>query len=207
MGLFSQLFAGKSDLGAGGSSVFKDSFRRTEPNAAKLASKAEAQQQMHADVQPTKKAAKESERKPLKRKEKSVGKDATLDDDSRSQKRAKSESKAGATPASPTSAAAPKDAPADDAATTEQLVRTIFVGNLPGSVKSKALAKYFASCGAVESVRLRSLAIKEGVKMPRKAAVASGNVEGQKGSTAFVVFESKDAIPKALKLNMREVEP
>lgn len=43
----------------------------------------------------------------------------------------------------------------------DKLPRTVFVGNLPASVKKKELKKEFAQYGPVESVRLRSLALQE----------------------------------------------
>ena len=62
--------------------------------------------------------------------------------------------------------------------------------------------------GAVESVRLRSLPLKEGLKMPRKAAVASGNVDAERAPAhAYVVFEKRTSAVYALQLNMSEVSP
>ncbi len=74
----------------------------------------------------------------------------------------KAAGKAGGKAAEP--AAAPKgkggkaEAPSD-----ERLPRTVFVGNLPATVKTKKIARLFAAagCGAVESVRLRSLPLKQ----------------------------------------------
>ena len=43
----------------------------------------------------------------------------------------------------------------------DKLPRTVFVGNLPASVRKKELKKEFAQYGPVESVRLRSLALQE----------------------------------------------
>ena len=60
--------------------------------------------------------------------------------------------------------------------------------------------------GAVESVRLRSLPLKEGLKMPRKAAVASGNVDAERAPAhAYIVFEKRTSAVYALQLNMSEV--
>lgn len=60
--------------------------------------------------------------------------------------------------------------------------------------------------GAVESVRLRSLPLKEGLKMPRKAAVASGNVDAERAPAhAYIIFEKRTSAVYALQLNMSEV--
>lgn len=62
--------------------------------------------------------------------------------------------------------------------------------------------------GAVESVRLRSLPLKEEAsgKLPRRAAVATGAVDESRGSAnAYVVFETEAAASTALVLNMGEV--
>ena len=59
--------------------------------------------------------------------------------------------------------------------------------------------------GAVESVRLRSLPLKEGLKMPRKAAIASGNVDAEgPPAHAYVIFGSRASAVYALQLNMTE---
>ena len=58
----------------------------------------------------------------------------------------------------------------------------------------------------MESVRLRSLPLKEGLKMPRKAAVASGNVDAECAPAhAYIVFEKRTSAVYALQLNMSEV--
>ena len=58
----------------------------------------------------------------------------------------------------------------------------------------------------MESVRLRSLPIKQDVKMPRKAAAVSGNVdEGRASAHAYVVFQDRAAAEAALAHNMHEV--
>ena len=57
----------------------------------------------------------------------------------------------------------------------------------------------------MESVRLRSLPLKEGLKMPRKAAVASGNVDAERAPAhAYIVFEKRTSAVYALQLNMSE---
>ena len=55
-------------------------------------------------------------------------------------------------------------------------------------------------------MRLRSLPLKEGLKMPRKAAIASGNIDVDRASAhAYIVFESRNSAVYALQLNMSEV--
>jgi len=60
--------------------------------------------------------------------------------------------------------------------------------------------------GAVESVRLRSVPVKLDVKMPRRAAILTGNVAADRGTAhAYVVFADAAAAAAALALNMTEV--
>ncbi len=60
--------------------------------------------------------------------------------------------------------------------------------------------------GTIESVRLRSLPLKEGVKLPRKAAIAGGHIETDRASAhAYVVFSRRASAAYALQLNMSEV--
>mmetsp|Transcript_15707 Transcript_15707/g.29624 ORF Transcript_15707/g.29624 Transcript_15707/m.29624 type:complete len:388 (+) Transcript_15707:189-1352(+) len=90
---------------------------------------------------------------------------------------------------------------------------TIFVGNLPGDISRKKLASFFKECGKVKSARLRSVAI-AGVKVPpehagnqnlvKKVSVNTKRIlEDAPKQTAqgYVVFESIDAVDKALKMN------
>lgn len=122
-----------------------------------------------------------------------------------SQQQTKAQAAARSKPAAPTPAA--KKAAAPPAAADPRLPRTVFVGNLPADVKRKALARLFAPCGAVESVRLRSLPLKlePGSKVPRRGAIASGSVDAEHSGHAYVVFEQEGAVEAALKLNMAEV--
>ena len=54
-------------------------------------------------------------------------------------------------------------------------------------------------------MRLRSLPLKEGLKMPRKAAIASGNVDAERAPAhAYIVFGSRASAVYALQLNMTE---
>mmetsp|Transcript_19268 Transcript_19268/g.28064 ORF Transcript_19268/g.28064 Transcript_19268/m.28064 type:complete len:422 (-) Transcript_19268:107-1372(-) len=93
--------------------------------------------------------------------------------------------------------------------------RTIFVGNLPPNTTRKSLSSIFKSCGKIQSCRLRSVAIsEEGVKLPpslagnqklvRKVCVNTSRLNTNiimNSSQGYVVFQSKESIPKALALN------
>lgn len=60
--------------------------------------------------------------------------------------------------------------------------------------------------GKVESVRLRSVPVKLDAKMPRRAAVLSGNISDSRGTAhAYVVFQEQAAAQAALASNMQEV--
>lgn len=90
----------------------------------------------------------------------------------------------------------------------EKLSRTIFVGNLPITVKRKQLNRLFSQYGEVDSVRLRSvpLDLESKKKLPRKAAVIKGVVSSDRGGTnAYVVFKEQAAVAAALAANMTEV--
>ena len=88
----------------------------------------------------------------------------------------------------------------------ESLDRTVFVGNLPAGVTKKALTRLFRACGAVETVRLRSIAVDPETKMKRKSALLAGAVDASRGSGhAYVVFAEAAHVAKALVLNMTEV--
>ncbi|GJQ12053.1 hypothetical protein GpartN1_g5521.t1 [Galdieria partita] len=83
----------------------------------------------------------------------------------------------------------------------DRLARTIFVGNVPLQSKREKLVKFFKSCGPVESVRFRSIPVKN-VKLPKKAAVLSGERLPERDSmNAYVVFKHKDSVEVALSMN------
>ena len=97
--------------------------------------------------------------------------------------------------------------------------RTIFVGNLPlVTTTRKSLAKLFRGCGPIESTRIRSVPVVlgVGVKLPQSMAgnqdlvkkICANNTDkvdksGSRKSTVqgYVVFQSVESIPAALKLN------
>ncbi|CAM6110147.1 unnamed protein product [Calypogeia fissa] len=86
----------------------------------------------------------------------------------------------------------------------ERLSRTIFVGNLPVSLKPKQLLREFCQFGAVESARLRSVPLVD-TKMPRKAAVITGQLNESRSSlNGYVVFHKEESAKAALAHNMTE---
>ncbi|KAL3698512.1 hypothetical protein R1sor_012588 [Riccia sorocarpa] len=86
----------------------------------------------------------------------------------------------------------------------DKLKRTIFVGNIPVDVKAKNLITEFSQFGAVESARLRSVPLVD-VKMPRRAAVITGNVNENRSSlNGYVVFKEESSAKAALAHNMKE---
>jgi RNA recognition motif-containing protein len=83
--------------------------------------------------------------------------------------------------------------------------RTVFVGNVPVAIKLKHIKRHFAPCGAVDSVRLRSLPVAS-PKLSRKGAYATKDFrEGASSCNAYVVFEDAASVPAALKLNGSEL--
>jgi nucleolar protein 12 len=94
--------------------------------------------------------------------------------------------------------------------------RTVFVGNLPIDTTRKSLASMFKKCGKVESSRLRSVAA-IGVKIPasragdqdlvKKVCANTNKLDTTNKATAqgYVVFESKDSVEEALKLNNTKI--
>ena len=79
--------------------------------------------------------------------------------------------------------------------------RTVFVGNIPSTSTKKQILRMFKTCGKVESVRLRSLQIKEG-KLPKKVAVRRQKQLTEESTfNAYVVFSSEEEAEKSLKLN------
>ncbi len=80
------------------------------------------------------------------------------------------------------------------------------IPNLSAPTRCLIRQRYVHRYGTVESVRLRSLPLKEDTKLPRHAAVAAGAVDESRGSAnAYVVFSSGGSASHALAHNMREV--
>lgn len=87
----------------------------------------------------------------------------------------------------------------------DKLHRTIFVGNLPLSLKRKQLIKEFSQFGEVESVRLRSVPILDS-KLPRKNAILKGQIDDSHDSVnGYVVFKDEQSANAALSHNLAEL--
>ncbi|XP_061889060.1 RNA-binding protein 34 [Entelurus aequoreus] len=84
--------------------------------------------------------------------------------------------------------------------------RSVFVGNLPLSCTKKTLRGLFKHDGAIESIRFRSVA-PEDPSVSRKVAAIKRQAHPLKQSVnAYVVFQDKDGVAKALKRNGVELE-
>ena len=100
----------------------------------------------------------------------------------------------------------PRRPPGERVTDADKDARTVFVGNVPVAIKLKHIKQHFAVCGAVESVRLRSLPVAS-PKLSRKGAYATKDFrEGASSCNAYVVFEDAASIPAALKLNGSELK-
>ncbi|GAX22158.1 nucleolar protein 12 [Fistulifera solaris] len=92
---------------------------------------------------------------------------------------------------------------------------TVFVGNLPVDMTRKQLGNLFASCGKVVTTRIRSAAVTP-VKVARardpglvkKAAFLTGKLDTSVKASVhgYVLFETDDAVQKALLLNNTKLE-
>ena len=79
--------------------------------------------------------------------------------------------------------------------------RTVFVGNVPSTSTKKQILRLFKTCGKVESVRLRSLQVKEG-KLPKKVAIRTHKQLTEESTfNAYVVFSTEVEAENSLKLN------
>lgn len=100
----------------------------------------------------------------------------------------------------------PRLPPGERVTDSDKDARTVFVGNVPVAIKLKHIKQHFTPCGAVESVRLRSLPVAS-PKLSRKGAYATKDFrEGASSCNAYVVFEDAASIPAALKLNGSELK-
>ncbi|KAF3449399.1 hypothetical protein FNV43_RR10127 [Rhamnella rubrinervis] len=83
-----------------------------------------------------------------------------------------------------------------------KLLRTVFVGNLPLTIKKKALIKEFSKFGEVESVRIRSVPISE-TKKPRRGAVITKQFNETADSVhAYIVFKTEESAQASLSHNL-----
>jgi len=61
--------------------------------------------------------------------------------------------------------------------------------------------------GKIDSIRFRSMSVKEDVKVPKRAAAASGALDTEKGSFhAYIVFKDAVAVSKSLVENMNVLD-
>ena len=79
--------------------------------------------------------------------------------------------------------------------------RTVFVGNVSSTCTKKQILRLFKTYGKVESVRLRSLQVKEG-KLPKKVAIRTHKQLTEESTfNAYVVFSTEEEAEKSLTLN------
>ncbi|CAM9812303.1 unnamed protein product, partial [Chrysoparadoxa australica] len=97
---------------------------------------------------------------------------------------------------------------------SERASRTLFVGNVPASMSTKQIKMLFKKHGQVESVRLRSVAVKPTAvgdhgnqKLMRKVCVNQGklDLETKDSMNAYVVFKQESSAEAALALGGHEV--
>ncbi|GMS97639.1 hypothetical protein PENTCL1PPCAC_19814, partial [Pristionchus entomophagus] len=88
-----------------------------------------------------------------------------------------------------------------DPAIVDERKRTVFVGNLPKEFTRKKLEALFASCGKIDSVRLRgTVGSKE--TLSKKTAFLAGKLnENIKSIVGYVKFVSVDTVPVAIEKN------
>ncbi|XP_076880939.1 RNA-binding protein 34 [Brachyhypopomus gauderio] len=87
-----------------------------------------------------------------------------------------------------------------------KLKRTVFVGNLPATLKKEDLKRIFKDLGDIESVRFRSV-VREDPSMSRKLATIQRKVDPKKQSVnAYVVFKNEEGAVNAMTRNGMEIE-
>lgn len=84
-------------------------------------------------------------------------------------------------------------APVDE---TERLARTLFIGNLPTTLRAADVRKLFAPQSAVESIRFRSIQLQRGTKLSRQTAVRRHEIDENGTCAAYVVLKSADGAEK-----------
>ena len=127
----------------------------------------------------------------------------------------RSEAKVGEAATNARAAATPEPAAAASAPREDHPERTLFVGNLPAQVRPKKVKQLMRQFGAVESVRVRSLAI-DGAKVDeagnqdlvRRVASYKRSLDlGLKQScNAYVVFSSEESVLRAVEADGLEFE-
>ena len=86
--------------------------------------------------------------------------------------------------------------------------RTLFLGNVPLTLKPKKIRSLVAPFGAVESVRLRSVPVAAEGKMPRGGKVITGALAAHATSAhAYIVFADARSVADAIAaINMKKID-
>ena len=102
----------------------------------------------------------------------------------------------------------PADDPSADPSDDAALERTLFLGNVPLTLKPKKIRSLVAPFGAVESVRLRSVPVAAEGKMPRGGKVITGALAAHATSAhAYVVFADARSVADAIAaINMKKID-
>ena len=102
----------------------------------------------------------------------------------------------------------PADDPSADVSADAALERTLFLGNVPLTLKPKKIRSLVAPFGAVESVRLRSVPVAAEGKMPRGGKVITGALAAHATSAhAYIVFADARSVADAIAaINMKKID-
>ncbi|XP_060859535.1 RNA-binding protein 34-like [Metopolophium dirhodum] len=88
----------------------------------------------------------------------------------------------------------------------EKESRTVFVGNVPVSVKMSAIKNLFKQFGEVETTRLRSVAVKN-LDVPKRVSIMKGDFHPQRDTAnVYVRFKTIKQAQQALVLNATQFE-
>lgn len=89
---------------------------------------------------------------------------------------------------------------------TEKESRTVFVGNVPVSVKMKKLKSLFKKFGDIETTRLRSVAVNN-INKPKRASIVKKDFHPQRDTAnVYIRFKSIEQAQKSLVLNATQFE-
>jgi nucleolar protein 12 len=92
-------------------------------------------------------------------------------------------------------------------ANEEEDARTVFVGNLPNTIRKREVEKIFKSCGSITAVRVRCQTLEEADEkhqnVGRAVRVLRGEIkkDDKYSATAYVLFDSAESIAPALDKN------
>lgn len=88
----------------------------------------------------------------------------------------------------------------------EKESRTVFVGNIPVSVKMSAIKNLFKKFGEIETTRLRSVAVKS-LDVPKRVSIMKGDFHPQRDTAnVYVRFKTVEEAQNALVLNASQFE-